>query len=536
MVFSPTRFVNIVFKGGLRQLALLLFGCGKPDSARPTKKNLEFMAQYAALVYLAIIAALVLWLMRVRSREREIVTRLEKHERERKAVFMFLNSLGERLTKDNLALEPTLKIIMDFVVETTEAEAGAAFLLDTTDNHLGAVVVHGMFPPLMHTTGYVLTKQKYLSERVKRERIPLGETVIGISAQNGEPLLIQNAGEDPRVPSSGTEGLRIRTIMVAPLKTRGRVLGVLAVVNKRGIGIFTDEEMDLLVSLADQAASTVEMIKLYAQQAERQRIEQELRVAHDFQQMLLPKACPAIPGYQIAAFSAPAQEVGGDYYDFFFVDELQRHLGVVIADVSGKGIPGALIMAVVRCTMRAMAQDNLSPRDVMVKVNERVYADTKENVFVTMTYGILDTKERTFRFARAGHEPLVTIKEDARPVQLSSPGGIAMGLVGGDLFSMLEEEIVYLESGETAVMYTDGVIEAMDSAQNEYGQQRFFNLIAHNRHMSPQEIIENALADIGRFTKGHPQHDDITLLAIRVVESVPDQTPESESLLRSAEA
>lgn len=494
------------------------------------------MASYAPVVYLVLIAALVFWLMRVRNRERELSVRLEKNDRERKAVFMFLNSLGERLTKDNLALEPTLKIITDFVVEATEAEAGAAFLLDATDNHLAAVVVHGMFPPLMQTTGYVLTKQKYLSERVKRERIPLGETVIGESAKKGIPILIQKAGDDPRVPSAGAEGLRIRTIMVAPLKTRGRVLGVLAVVNKRGIGIFTDEEMDLLVSLADQAASTVEMVKLYGQQAEKQRIEQELRLAHDFQQMLLPKQCPQIPGFELAAFSAPALEVGGDYYDFFFVDEEQRHLGIVIADVSGKGIPGALIMAVVRCTMRAMAQGNLSPGDVMIKVNERVYADTKENVFVTMTYGILDTHTRNFKFARAGHEPVVTVKQEEGAVKLSSPDGIAMGLVGADMFSMLEEQVLNLNYGETAVLYTDGVIEAMDASQNEYGQQRFFNLIADNRHLGPQVIIEKTLHDIDVFTKGHPQHDDITLLAVRVLDSGHEETSGTEALLKSAEA
>ncbi|MGI8907709.1 MAG: PP2C family protein-serine/threonine phosphatase [Candidatus Sumerlaeaceae bacterium] len=467
---------------------------------------------------MAIITALVVWLVRVRNRERELITQVEKNYRERKAVFMFLNNLGDRLTKENLALEPTLKIITEFVVDLTEAEAGGAFLLDPHDNHLSARVVHGMFPPLMQTTNYVLTKQKYLSERVKRERIPLGQGVIGEVAEKGEPILIRDATTDPRVPNSGTDGLSIRTIMVAPLKARGRILGVLAVVNKRGIGVFTDEEMDLLASLADQAASTVEMVKLYSELAEKQRIEQELRVAHDFQRMLLPASCPQPPGYQIAAFSAPALEVGGDYYDFFWVDDNERYLGIVIADVSGKGIPGALIMAVVRCTMRAMAQDNLSPREVMVKVNERVYADTKENVFVTMTYGILDTRERTFRFARAGHEPLVTTKAVEGPVRLSSPDGIAMGLVSADMFGMLEEAVLPLESGDIAIMYTDGVVEAMDDAENEYGQQRFFGLIAANHTKTPQEIIENTLTDIGSFTKGHPQHDDITMVVFRVVD------------------
>ena len=225
-----------------------------------------------------------------------------------------------------------------------------------------------------------------------------------------------------------------------------------------------------------------------------------------------------MPGFEIAAFSAPALEVGGDYYDFFWVDDDKRYLGVVIADVSGKGIPGALIMSMARSTMRAEARGNLSPRDVLLKANERAYADTKDNVFITMTYGILDTHERRFRFARAGHEPLVTFERDSENARLTSPEGIAMGMVGSDMFALVEEAVVPLGRGDIAVLYTDGVVEAMDIESHEYGQKRFFDFLAANRAQPPQEIIEKTLADIQDFTRGHPQHDDITLVAIRVLD------------------
>src|SRR5207237_225580 len=139
------------------------------------------------------------------------------------------------------------------------------------------------------------------------------------------PLLVADAQNDPRIPKTGIDYLAIKSIMLAPLKVRGKILGVLAVVNKKGAGSFSQEDLDLLLSLADQAASTVEMVKLYDQLAEKQRIEQELRVAHEFQKMLLPACCPRVDGFELAAFSAPAQEVGGDYYDFFFVDDAQRY-------------------------------------------------------------------------------------------------------------------------------------------------------------------------------------------------------------------
>lgn len=473
--------------------------------------------QYSSIVYLILIAGLCIWVMLLRRRESQLTAAIERNERARRTVFAFLNRLGDRMTTENLALEPALEIITEFVVDVTEAEAGAAYLLDPADKSLSAIVVEGLFPPMVSSSGHAVTKQKHLAERIKRERIPLGQGVIGEAAATGRPILISDAANDPRVRKPEEDSFSVRSILVAPLKIHGQILGVLVVVNRRGVGIFTEEELNLVVSLADQAASTVELVKLYGEFTEKQRIEQELKVAHDFQRMLLPMEFPAVPGFDLAAFSAPALEVGGDYYDFFWVDDQRRYLGVAIADVSGKGIPAALIMSMVRCTMRAVAMNNLSPRDVLVKANDRVYADTKENVFVTVTYGILDTHDRKFRFCRAGHEPVVTAKEATESVRLSSPDGIAIGMIDSEMLNeMLEEEVLQLEDGDTAILYTDGVIEAMDDAQQEYGQRRFFDFVAVHRREKPQQIIENALSDIRDFTRGHPQHDDITLVAIQV--------------------
>ena len=471
-----------------------------------------------SIFYLIVIAGLVSWVVILRRRLSACEESLDQNQKEKKTIFMFLNRLGDRLTTAKLALEPTLEIITEYIVEVTDAESGAAFVVDPADNQLVAKAVQGMFPPLNPTTGYVLTKQKYLSERVKRERIPLGQGVLGESAQTNQPILVDDAANDPRVPKVALDYLAIRSLMVAPLRSGGQVVGVVAVVNKRSADAFSEDDLNLLLPLSDQAASTVALVKLYGELAMKQRIEQELRVAHDFQQMLLPRECPSVSGFEISAFSIPAQEVGGDYYDFFFVDSDHRYLGVVIADVSGKGIPGALIMSLVRSTIRAEARGNLSPRDVLVRANERTYADTKENVFITVTYGILDTVERKFRFVRAGHEPLVKFRADSENAQLISPEGIAMGMVDTDLFSMVQEAVVNLETGDTAYLYTDGVVEAMDPVEEEYCQKRYFDFLAAHRTLPPQEIIEKCLEDIREFTRGHPQHDDITMIAIRVLD------------------
>jgi sigma-B regulation protein RsbU (phosphoserine phosphatase) len=210
--------------------------------------------------------------------------------------------------------------------------------------------------------------------------------------------------------------------------------------------------------------------------------------------------------------------VGGDYFDFFEVDE--THLGLVIADVSGKGIPGALIMAMVRAVLRAEARGNLSPKEVLRRVNERMVADTKENVFTTMTYGILDIETGKLRFVRAGHEPLLILGNQEngsrhRHVEQLTPEGIALGLISGELFDHNEEADVQLQAGEVAMLYTDGVIEAMDQGSREYGRERLIGTLKGVENPTAQSLIQSIVDDIHQFTLGIPQHDDLTLLALR---------------------
>lgn len=475
------------------------------------------MFDLSSIVYILFITILAVWAYIVLTKNKEQTQRLEKLVRERKTIYAFLDNFGDHLTTGAVSLEPTLEIITEFACDATDAEAGAAYLLNDEGTFLTAKVVHGAFPPMVRTSGYILTKQKYLNDHVKRERIPVGEGIIGEVAKSGTPILIKDAALNSQIPKLDNPGIAIRSLMVAPLLLRGKVLGIIVLVNKRTVGSFHDEELDLLVSVADQAASTIELVKLYDDLSKKQRIEQELKIAHDFQKMLLPAQAPKIDGFELAGFYEPALEVGGDYYDFIYIDHEKRYLGIAIADVSGKGIPGGLIMAVVRCTMRAIAPNNLSPRDVLIKVNERVYNDTKDNVFVTITYGILDTIEKTFKFVRAGHEPVVVIPASKGAVKLSSPPGMAVGLVSSDIFSIIQEEEIKLHAGESMVLYTDGVIEAMDNKQGEYGQTRLYNLIQDNRNCSPEVMIEKILTDIKIFTDGYPQHDDITLLTLRVL-------------------
>ncbi|MCB2154473.1 SpoIIE family protein phosphatase [bacterium] len=440
---------------------------------------------------------------------------IQNRDRERHTVFSFLNEIGERITK-RVDLEETFELVVDFCMNATKADAGAIFVKDDDDDKIiQARVVQGLFPPLHETTtDKLISKRKYLADYVKKEKLRVGEGVIGLVAQTGEAILIPDASTDKRVPKSAGEIVRLEGLILAPLVVRGVVLGVLVLINKREDGqTFNEVDRDLVTALADQAAVTLDIVRLYEELAEKQRLEQELKIAHDFQALLLPREMPKLPEAVIHGFSQPALEVGGDYFDFVEVDE--EHLGVVIGDVSGKGIPGALVMATLRSTLRAEAPGDLSPRAVLSRVNEHIMRDTKENVFITVTYGILNRTTGSFRFARAGHEPTITVSPEDSTVKLYSPNGIVLGLVTGDAFEITEEEEISAKDAGIVVLYTDGVPEAMNEQREEYGEKRFQSVLQRSAGTSPQQLIGNVMEDIGRFTGGIPQHDDITLVVMQ---------------------
>lgn len=468
-----------------------------------------------ALAILSLLASGILGFLAwfYRRAMRELAQTQSEYREQREAIVDMLNRIGLRINA-SLDLDGALEIIAEYLIEATQAESGAIFLLDAEGRSLRARAIAGMFPPMHETTSYVLTKRKYLDERIRRDRIQIGEGVIGFVAKTGESLLIADAMADPRVPKTSTDFLRIESMLVAPLRSRQKILGVFALVNRRGQGAFTNADLRLLQQLAQQAALTVDMVRLYEHDREQRRIEQELRVAQDFQRMLLPSKFPQPDGFNIAAFSKPALEVGGDYFDFIWVEE-PRLLGVAIVDVSGKGIPGALVMASLRSALRAAAPGCREPKEVLKRVNRQILEDTRDSVFVTMTYAILDVEERTVRFCRAGHEPLILCNESGAKPQAFQPNGIALGLVGDAIFNVLEECETRLEDGDTMVLYTDGVVEALNAKSEEYGSDRFRNCLLLNRCAAPAEQIDGVLGDIDLFAEGVAQSDDITLVAIK---------------------
>ncbi len=249
---------------------------------------------------------------------------------------------------------------------------------------------------------------------------------------------------------------------------------------------------------------------------EQERLQKEMQVAQEIQHTLLPKRVPEIGGYDIASYYKAAKEVGGDYYDFVKVDD--DTLGVVVADVSGKGVPGSLVMTMIRTALRMEARGNYSAAEVMARMNDFVTEDMKKGMFVTIFYSILDSKNRIISYASAGHNPMILYRAETDETYFLNPRGFPVGISLPDdtLFRRsIDVEKIKLKKDDMLVIYTDGVTEAMNVERGQYGEERLIQLIKASGKLSPQEFIDRLSAAIKAFTGDMPQNDDITVVAIK---------------------
>ncbi len=295
----------------------------------------------------------------------------------------------------------------------------------------------------------------------------------------------------------------------------------------------TIKARDQLGELADSFNSmTASIEELLRQAAEKKRLEEELRIARQIQMSLLPQGPLLMPGLSVAALCVPAREVGGDYYDFLPLDD--HRLGVLIADVSGKGTSAALYMAELKGLMLSLSRIHSSPRSLLIEANQIIAENLDARSFITMTYAVLDLHARTMTYARAGHTPLIYVPGPGAPsreAKILAPDGLVLGLKidDGQMFeSLLEEVTLPLRPGDFFLFFTDGISEAMNEGDDCFGESRLRELSEEHAHLSSEELRERILREIEAFVGGAAQHDDMTMILMKIgdvdaTRPVPDQ-------------
>ena len=278
---------------------------------------------------------------------------------------------------------------------------------------------------------------------------------------------------------------------------------------------FAQADLNLLQALADQASVAVYYAGLRETLEEKIRIDNDLDAARRIQNSLLPKKIPEVEGVEVAAFNYPALEIGGDYYDFIEVDD--SHLGIAIADVSGKGIGGAIMMSVCRSVLRAHAPRHHSPAQVLTLINQVLSQDISEDMFVSVLYMVLNTSTRELVVARAGHErPILSSGKGAGFTVIDSPG-VAVGIADSETFKrVLQEVTISLKPSDVVVAYTDGVTEAMNQQDEEWGLDNLLDAVRVAAGEGAKNVLDNVRQRLERFVGNRPQYDDMTLLALHV--------------------
>lgn len=438
--------------------------------------------------------------------------------KEKEVIFGFVHDVGEVFAEaENIEPDLLLKRVLFYALRTTKASAGAIYLFEGESDRLQARALSGLFPPLIDTlessVNVAVSKSRYVENLVRTRVIRKGEGLIGEVADRGAPLLIEDAERDSRVPQHALDVLHIQSLLLVPMRFHQSTIGVLAVVNRVDGRPFDQTDLNLLQALADQGSASVHYAGLRDTLDEKKRIDHDLSVARQIQASLLPDEVPHLDGVELAAFNEPAQQIGGDYYDFVLIDD--KHLGIAMADVSGKGIGGALLMSVCRSVLRAQAPGNLSPAAVLKSINRVMSRDVSEDMFVTMLYMVLHVETRQLVVARAGHERPVLIDRQGQ-VRVIESAGPAIGMMDVDTFeSLLNETTVDLQSGDVVVAYTDGITEAQNVEGEEWGLTCFLDAIRVASGEGANSVLNNVRQRLRRFVGGRAQYDDMTLLALR---------------------
>ena len=401
----------------------------------------------------------------------------------------------------------TLYEVSKILTSTLELDDALKLIVETTANMMG-VKACGL-RLLDKFTGEMILKTVYglSQEYIHKGRVFVWKSLYKGVIYNGQMAIVDDVAEDSRLEyteEAVAEG--IKSMLSFGLVIRDETVGALSVYTAQR-HTFTSEQIRIFKGIANEAAAVIDRALLYEECIENERMEQELDAAARIQTNLMPQKSPELPGYQIAARNIPSRIVGGDFYDFIPFDE--SHLGIVIADVSGKGIPGAILMASVRASLRAYLEEPHSVEEVITRLNNVLYRDTRLDQFVSLFYGMLDAEDKVFTYVNAGHNPPVLFRDHEKI--LMQEGGPVLGVIQNSPYQKAE---VQLLAGDVLLFYTDGITEA-ERDDEYFGVERLMELVEADISRSPEEMVENTLKVVSEFGSDSPHTDDRTIIVLK---------------------
>jgi phosphoserine phosphatase RsbU/P len=402
-----------------------------------------------------------------------------------------LNEIATAITSTQ-SIDKIVDLIVRKCVKHIKVEQGVVMLLDEKDTQNP-----------FHT---MIRKQDSSSNLLP---FRLDTQLSGWMLMNKAPLLINDFQADKRFSTVKDVEFPIKSLLSVPMQMKGKMIGLVTVFNKHGEGGFTINDQRLLGIIAAQSAHVVENARLYQNEQALLKLQEEMRLAYEIQVDLLPKAQPKVPGYSIAGKSIPAKEVGGDYYDF--IDLSNGQLTFCLGDITGKGMPAAILMANLQASLRGQAISGKPCRECVALTNDLLYYNTAPNKFATLFYGVLDKTNDEITYVNAGHNNPILISED-NSISRPDVGGLIVGITPSVQY---EEAKLKLKKNDLLVVFSDGITEAMNKEEEEFEEERLLALIKGNKDKKAEELVELIFKEVNNFAKGQPQSDDMTMVILK---------------------
>lgn len=468
------------------------------------------VAMFATLVVLAIIVSLS------RRKVGELKRSTAEIHQEERGVFDFLHGLGAAFSEGVPAGE-LHRLIVEGAQVLLKADGGALYLADRSGEQLLPAFLSKGCPPLVtlppNLSGELdspASRSQAIESFVRLQSVSVGTGLLGDACNWRDPRFLRRRGDIPE--ALATQGLG--SLVMGRLMYRQKLLGVLALARETGKDPFSDAKIDLFKAILEQSAFALFNQAIHLAAGEKHALDHDIQIAGEIQKILLPADAPDVEGFEISGLNLPARTLSGDYFDYLIVDE--DHVGIAIADVSGKGVPAALIMAMCRGALRSQALGKLSPSAVLQAVNRQLYPDMKEDMFISMAYVVLNRRTGEALLARAGHDAPLLFRRESSLVECLNPKGMAVGIDSGGVFDRFCSDFAFcLESGDLLLLYTDGLTEALDSSGFEFGVERLRNALVANAGDGAVQTLHILSRSVIAFAGSQPQHDDITLIALR---------------------
>ncbi len=401
----------------------------------------------------------------------------------------------------SLDLQEVLNLVMETLGSLIPYDAAGIYVLKCVKTPDGAPAQACVF----HTEAV----RGYDIEDLRELKLKMGEGIIGHVGLSGEPVISPDVRTDPRYVNARSE---TRSEMVAPIISNDEVVGVFDLESDQ-LNAYDEDDLQVLLLLASQVAIIIEKVMLHQQMIEKKRLEGQLEVARQVQLELLPPRDPKLEGFDICAWNFSTEEVSGDYYDWVKIHE--DELGIVIADVSGKGVPAAILMAFLRSSLRAATHIGYAPNISMAKVNYLLWESIERNQFITAFHGILDASNGLLAYSNAGHNPPLLINAE-REMRFIEYGEQPLGMFPETRY---HQHHLRMRPGDVLVLYTDGVTEASNPEGVEFGRERLAEAVKQNYERPARELIASLEMAVLEWTANAGANDDVTFFVIKALKA-----------------